>query len=109
MNKVPIVLFDLLHHRPDRLSGSLVTIYTKEVVDTTKGPSILGFLGFQSSFSRQNRDQKRSMGLSERKTKQKIGADPRNLTWANGKSALILPVPPLHNPQPHLRARESLN
>ena len=31
------------------------------------------------------------MGLSERKTKQKLGADPRNLAWANGKSALIRP------------------
>jgi len=29
------------------------------------------------------------MGLSERKTKQRLGTDPRNLSWANGKSALI--------------------
>ena len=50
MNKVPIVLFDLLRHRSDRLSGSLVTTYTKEVVDTTRGPSFLGVFGFPIQF-----------------------------------------------------------
>ena len=32
------------------------------------------------------------MGLSERKTKQRLGADPRNLTWANGTSVFYFPV-----------------
>ena len=42
------------------------------------------------------------MGLSERKTKQRLGADPRNLAWANGKSAMFS----CHHPRRPIRARK---
>lgn len=50
------------------------------------------------------------MGLSERKTKQRLGADPRNLVWANGKSALSSRVRPQHPPErASLRLTKSLS